>query len=31
MRRAIETVLGSVGEMRACDIHLAVEQRSDNA
>ena len=26
MRRAIETVLGSAGEMRACDIHLAVEQ-----
>jgi hypothetical protein len=26
MRRAIETVLGSAGEMRACEIHLAVEQ-----
>jgi hypothetical protein len=26
MRSAIEMVLGSAGEMRACDIHLAVEQ-----
>jgi hypothetical protein len=26
MRRAIETLLGNVGEMRACDIHVAVEQ-----
>jgi hypothetical protein len=26
VRRAIETVLGSAGEMRACDIHVAVEQ-----
>jgi hypothetical protein len=25
-RRAIETVLGSAGELRACEIHLAVEQ-----
>jgi hypothetical protein len=26
MRRAIETVLGSAGEMRARDVHLAVQQ-----
>ena len=26
MRRAIEAVLGSAGEMRARDTHLAVEQ-----
>jgi hypothetical protein len=26
MRRGIETVLGSANEMRACDIHVAVEQ-----
>jgi hypothetical protein len=26
MRRTIETVLGSAGEMGACDIRLAVEQ-----
>lgn len=26
VRRAIETLLGTAGAMRACDIHVAVEQ-----